>query len=270
MHTVRPPAVAGSFYPLDPASLGREVARLLATAPHGAHNPVCPKALIVPHAGYVYSGATAALAYARLKPCASDIRKVVLLGPAHRIAARGLTWPNVDMLATPLGTVPVDIDSIQSLLALPQVTANAAVHAMEHSLEVHLPFLQMVLEDFTLVPLAVGDASAAEVAQVLDRVWGGPETLVVISSDLSHYLPYAQARSADHQTLQAILNLKPDLTPKQACGATPINGLLQVAQARGLHPEVLGMCNSGDTSCDRSRVVGYAAVVFAPANHVIH
>ena len=270
MRTVRPPAVAGSFYPLEPGSLRREVARLLAATPCDPRNPVCPKALIVPHAGYVYSGATAALAYARLKPYASDIRKVVLLGPAHRVAAPGLALPNVDMLATPLGTVPVDGDSIQSLLALPQVTANAAVHAMEHSLEVQLPFLQMALEDFTLVPLAVGEASASEVAQVLDCVWGGPETLIVISSDLSHYQPYAQARSTDHQTLRAILNLKPDLTPKQACGATPINGLLQVAQARGLHPEVLGMCNSGDTSCDRSRVVGYAAVVFAPANHVIH
>lgn len=270
MLRVRPPAVAGSFYPQDPGTLAREVARLLDEAPRSTKLASRPKALIVPHAGYVYSGATAALAYACLRPWASKIQKVVLLGPAHRVAFRGLALPDVDLLATPLGTLPVDHDCLQSLLALSQVHVNAAAHAMEHALEVQLPFLQVVLEGCSAIPMVVGDEDTTDVAQVLESVWGGPETLIVISSDLSHYLPYAQARSADHQTLQSVLALRPDLTSKQACGAIPINGLLRVAQTMDMQPIILGSCNSGDTSHDRSRVVGYAAVAFTHAHHATH
>lgn len=258
---VRAPAVAGAFYPGDPADLAAIVDRLLADAPHGADHPQ-PKALIAPHAGYIYSGSTAADAYARLEPWRETIRRVILLGPTHRVPVRGLAASSAEFFATPLGRVPIDREALDSLADLPQVTVSDTAHAWEHSLEVHLPFLQTVLDDFSLLPLAVGHAAAEDVAEVMDRLWGGPETLFVISSDLSHYLTYANANRVDRMTCDSILQLEPRVVPDQACGAFPINGLLVAARRHGLRPEMIHLCNSGDTAGDKARVVGYAAFAF--------
>jgi AmmeMemoRadiSam system protein B/AmmeMemoRadiSam system protein A len=201
-----------------------------------------------------------------LLPRAGRIRRVVLLGPVHRVAVRGLVLPSVERFETPLGTVEVDTDAVALLQGLPQVGVSDRAHAAEHSLEVHLPFLQQVLGRFALVPLAVGDATPEEVAEVLERLWGGDETLIVVSSDLSHYLPYATARAMDRATAEKMLALAPTLDHEQACGATPVNGLLAVARRRGLRAELLDLRNSGDTAGDRGRVVGYAALaLFEPA-----
>ncbi len=264
MDTVRAPAVAGSFYPEPGAQLAKTVARLLAEAATGQSDPDAPqpKALIVPHAGYIYSGATAALAYARLAAARQTIRRVLLLGPTHRVAVRGIALPGVARFATPLGEIALDQDAIATIRSLPQVMESPAAHAHEHSLEVQLPFLQAALDQFTLVPLAVGDASAAEVADVLELLWGGPETLIVISSDMSHFLPYAQAQQIDRATAQHILDLRPTVTHEQACGGTPVNGLLIAARRHHLRARLLGQCNSGDSVGDRQRVVGYAAFAF--------
>ncbi len=269
---VRRPAVAGSFYPAEPAALRGEIDRLLAAveARSGAA-PAAPKALIVPHAGYIYSGPIAAAAYARLRPVADAIRRVILLGPAHRVLVRGLALPGARQFATPLGVVDVDADAVAIARALPQVRESAAAHAAEHSLEVQLPFLQRVLRAFSVVPLVVGEATGAMVADVLDALWGGPETLIVVSSDLSHYHRYADAQAIDGVTAGRILALTSGLDPEQACGATPIDGLLQAARRRGLRAELLDLRNSGDTAGDRGRVVGYAAFAFreggADADH---
>lgn len=257
----RPAAVAGRFYPGDAHTLGGDVDHLLAAA-----GPVlgarAPKMLVVPHAGFVYSGPVAAQAYALLSPWRGHIRRVVLLGPTHRVAVRGLTLPDVCAFATPLGRVEVDPEAQSLLAGLSQVRVNAEAHAQEHSLEVQLPFLQRALGTFTLVPLAVGEASAAQVAQVLECLWGGDETLVVISTDLSHYLSYAQARARDRATVERILQLDPALDHAQACGATPLGGALLAARAHGLVPRLLDLRNSGDTAGDRARVVGYCAIAF--------
>ena len=191
---------------------------------------VSPKALIVPHAGYIYSGPVAAAAYASLANVRDVIRRVVLLGPVHRVPVRGLALPGVDAFATPLGEIQIDKTAVAAIEAMHQVVESSAAHAEEHSLEVQLPFLQSVLDDFTLVPLAVGDATAQEVAEVLEVLWGGPETLIVISSDLSHFLPYQSAQQADAQTVQNILDLSANLTHQQACGGTPVNGLMLAAK----------------------------------------
>jgi AmmeMemoRadiSam system protein B/AmmeMemoRadiSam system protein A len=261
MKDVRSPAVAGYFYPAEANQLRSELAGMLSAVPHGADAPV-PKALIVPHAGYVYSGPVAAQAYARLAPAAGHIRRVVLLGPAHRVAVRGLALPQAKSFATPLGEVVLDQEAIAALAGLQQVVASDAAHALEHSLEVHLPFLQTVLGEFSLIPLVVGRATPQEVADVLERLWGGPETLVVISSDLSHYLPYDQARKTDAESVASMLQLEAVLSHDQACGATPVNGLLAFARRRRLHAELLDLRNSGDTAGDKSRVVGYASLAF--------
>jgi AmmeMemoRadiSam system protein B len=225
-----------------------------------------PKALIVPHAGYIYSGAIAATAYATLQPIASRIRRVVLLGPTHRVAVRGLALPGVDAFDTPLGRVELDTAGAHAIAHLPQVGISAHAHALEHSLEVQLPFLQSILTDFTLLPLAVGVATAGEVAEVLDAVWGGEETLIVISSDLSHYLPYATAQRVDQATAQSILKLQQPIPHDQACGGTPISGLIVAAQKHHLAPHLLDLRNSGDTAGSHEQVVGYAAFAFTPAN----
>ncbi|MBI3285675.1 MAG: AmmeMemoRadiSam system protein B [Burkholderiales bacterium] len=256
---LRPAAVAGSFYPADTDQLRREMARCLSSHPVVSTPPGALKALIVPHAGTVYSGATAGHAYAQLAPLRGKISRVVLLGPCHRVALRGLAVPSVAGFATPLGTVALDRQAIAALAALPQVVQSDAAHAQEHALEVQLPFLQTVLDEFSLVPLAVGDASDAEVAQVLETLWGGDDTLIVISSDLSHFHPYRAAQHIDDASVAQILALAPLASHEQACGATPINGLLEVARRRGLHIVKLAQCNSGDTAGERSRVVGYAA-----------
>lgn len=256
---IRRSAVAGAFYPADASILRQTVAELSDTVVSDAE---LPKALIVPHAGYVYSGAVAGAAYARLRPHAETIRRVILLGPVHRVPVRGLALPDAESFATPLGEVPVDQDAVHRLLGMPQVVVNGAAHAPEHSLEVQLPFLQSVLHHFTLVPLAVGDASAEDVTEVLEILWGGPETLIVVSSDLSHYLPYAAAVRADRDTVERIL--RGDLLDsyEQACGALPIDGLLLAARRHGLTPRLLARCNSGDTAGERERVVGYASIEF--------
>ncbi len=257
----RPAAVAGMFYPGQPATLAEDVAALLAQAEPWPG--LAPKALIVPHAGYVYSGPIAASAYASLAPLRATIRKVVLLGPTHRVAVRGLAAPESTAFDTPLGSIPIDATLERQVLELPQVQRSEAAHALEHSLEVQLPFLQSMLDEFSLLPLAVGMASDVEVAEVLDLVWGGAETLIVISSDLSHYHPYAEAQRLDHATAKQIVALEPLASHEQACGATPVNGLLLCAQRRGLHPRLLDLRNSGDTAGDRSRVVGYGAFAFS-------
>lgn len=260
--TVRPAAVAGLFYPGDGAALREQLAELLADAGTAVRGEA-PKILLAPHAGYIYSGAVAARAYAALAAGArARIRRVVLLGPAHRVALRGLAMPTVTAFETPLGRVPLDRAGLAELADLPQVTARDDAHAAEHALEVQLPFLQTVLDDFRLVPLLVGRALPEEVAEVIERLWGGEETLIVISSDLSHYLPYARAQATDRATVDAVLRLDPALDHNQACGATPLAGALLAARAHGLAPRLLDLRNSGDTAGDRSRVVGYAAVAF--------
>jgi AmmeMemoRadiSam system protein B len=265
MDRVRPPAVAGLFYPADETALAGEVVRHLARAVTEGPAGAPPKALIVPHAGYVYSGPVAAHAY-RLLADVRGITRVVLLGPVHHVPVRGLALPEAEAFATPLGEVPVDLAAADAIRGLPQVCVSAAAHAPEHSLEVQLPFLQHQLGAFRLLPLAVGDASPEEVAECLERVWGGPETLIVVSSDLSHYLPYDAARRVDRDTAEAILALKEAaIDHHHACGATPVWGLLLVARRKGLRVEMLDLRNSGDTEGDRDRVVGYGAFAFREA-----
>lgn len=265
MINTRPPAVAGTFYPGDPDTLTATVDRFLADP--SPLSDLQPKALIVPHAGYIYSGSTAASAYATLKPWATAIRRVILLGPTHRVAVEGIALPEVEAFSTPLGTIRLDAQAIASIAGLPQIVFSNQVHAFEHSLEVHLPFLQRVLDQFTLVPLAVGDAAPDAVAEILDLLWGGPETLIVVSSDLSHFLPYGTAQQVDGNTCRHILQFDTHIHPEQACGAYPINGLLLAARQRGLTPSLLGLCNSGDTAGDKDRVVGYAAFSFTEGAH---
>lgn len=261
---VRPPAVAGLFYPADPETLRLHV-RALLEAPEAPPAPALPgslKALLVPHAGYVYSGEIAASAYRLLAPLKNRIQRVVLLGPTHRVPVRGLALPEAEAFATPLGTVPLDEPGMGALADLPQVSRRPDVHREEHALEVQLPFLQVQLGHFHLLPLAVGMASPEEVAQVLERLWGGPETLILISSDLSHYLTYGEAREQDQQTWQRIQALDPNLRPEDACGALALDGLILVARRHGLMPLPLDLRNSGDTAGDKHRVVGYGAMAF--------
>jgi len=258
---VRRPAVAGSFYPAQPEQLRRHVVELLATA--GAAPPFTPKALIVPHAGYVYSGQIAAAGFATLSGSMQTFARIVLIGPAHYFAIRGVALPTADAFETPLGRVPVDQASLNEITDLPFVARNDAAHAPEHALEVELPFLQIVSPLFSLLPLVVGDATAHEVAQVLARLWSGPDTLLIISSDLSHYHSYEIARRLDAATAAAIENGDwAGLGPDQACGCLPIAGLLIEADRRNMKARRLSLCNSGDTAGPRDQVVGYGAWMF--------
>jgi len=260
MIEVRPPAVAGMFYPAEPQQLESMVRDFLAQVENRGPTP---KAVIVPHAGYIYSGPIAASAYSRLASSRNTIKRVILLGPAHRLRFSGLAASSAEAFATPLGQVPVDTKAVQQALQLPQVQYLDAAHVQEHSLEVHLPFLQMVLDDFKLVPFVVGDAEPAEVDQVLELFWGGPETLIVISSDLSHYHDYQTARSLDAVTSEAIESLHPqDISHEHACGRNPVNGLLVAAGKHGLRGKTIDLRNSGDTAGTKDRVVGYGAYVF--------
>jgi AmmeMemoRadiSam system protein B/AmmeMemoRadiSam system protein A len=266
MQAIRPAAVAGTFYPADAATLRAQVQACLDEAQEqGAASGAAPKLLIVPHAGYIYSGPVAGFAYARLAPWAGRVRRVILAGPTHRVAVRGLAVPTVDSFETPLGRVAIDALAREDIAGLPQVVLDDRVHAHEHSLEVQLPFLQAVLGGgFTLLPLAVGDADAEAVAEVIERLWGGDETLIVVSSDLSHYLRYDEARALDRATVERIVDLATDIDPYEACGAHALNGALAAARRHGLEPQLLDLRNSGDTAGDRQRVVGYAALALAP------
>ncbi len=261
MTRVRQPAVAGTFYPGNARDLDAAI-RFYVSQVTASHGPA-PKAIIAPHAGYIYSGPVAATAYARIKPAGGRITRVVLLGPCHRVPVRGLALSSADAFATPLGHVPVDAEAARRILSLPQVQVFDASHADEHSLEVHLPFLQVVLEDFSVVPLVVGDASAEEVAEVMELLWGGRETLIVVSSDLSHYLGYDDARRMDGATCRAIENLEPaGIGRDQACGRVPVRGLLTVARRRRLKVATVDLRNSGDTAGSRDQVVGYGSWIF--------
>jgi AmmeMemoRadiSam system protein B len=260
MNTVRTPAVAGMFYTNNPQELHRQIRDFLAqVAPAGA----VPKAMIVPHAGYIYSGPVAASAYARLQAAKDTINRVVLLGPSHRVGFRGIAISRMEAFATPLGQIRLDHEAIEKIRGLPNVGYLEKAHTHEHSLEVHLPFLQEVLGDFTLVPLVIGEADPEEVGAVLEALWGGPETLIVISSDLSHYHDYQTAKRLDTATSEAITGLRyEDIDYGDACGRNPVNGLLWVARRKGLHGETIDLRNSGDTAGPRDQVVGYGAYVF--------
>jgi AmmeMemoRadiSam system protein B len=267
---IRRPAVAGFFYPQDPKVLRTAIADYLArasgaqAAPNAARTarPVCastPKALIAPHAGYVYSGPIAASAYSALGCAAHGIERVVLIGPSHFVPFSGLAVSRAEAFETPLGAVPVDDAARRAILRVAHVVTADAPHAREHSLEVQLPFLQALLDEFQVLPIAAGDATAREVAAALECVWGNEETLIVVSSDLSHYLEYAAARRVDASTAQSILSCSTDLGGEQACGCVGINGLMHVARERELEVRLLDLRNSGDTAAERASVVGYGA-----------
>jgi AmmeMemoRadiSam system protein B len=265
MSTVRRAAVAGAFYPSNAARLSSDVDELLAKV-RVEPEVKTPKAAIVPHAGYVYSGAVAAIVYAQLRSARTRVRRLVLLGPSHFARVRGIAWPPAVGMQTPLGVVPIDVEGLERVKRLPQLLESGEAHSREHSLEVQLPFLQRALDRFAVLPFAVGDAEPEAVATLIEALWGGSETVILVSSDLSHYLPYDLAVKADRQTADSILKLRPALVPNEdACGATPINGLLLAASKRGLRPALLDLCNSGDTAGPHSEVVGYGAFTFHEA-----
>ena len=254
--TVRQAAVAGLFYPADPRELSHMVGEFLDAAPPSS---VEPRALIAPHAGYIYSGPVAASAYRQLRARPPTWRRVLLLGPSHRVAFTGLALSSAERYATPVGDVAIDTGACLELLGLPQVTVLDQAHAQEHSLEVHLPFLRAVLDDFLLIPVVVGDATSDEVAELIESFWHRQDVLIVVSSDLSHFLDYETANRVDRETTRAIEGLARDISPQQACGCRAINGLMKVAQDHALDVTTLDLRNSGDTAGDRSRVVGYGA-----------
>src|SRR6478672_9294051 len=257
----RPTAVAGLFYPSDPDLLRTQVLDLLSDV---AVSQSMPKALIAPHAGYAYSGRVAAAAFATLRDSAQTITRVVLIGPAHYLHVHGIAAPTVDAFETPLGRVAIDLEALRKIADLPFVIRADAPHAPEHALEVELPFLQTVLASFQVVPLVVGDAAPQDVAHVLRQLWGGPETLIVVSSDLSHYHSYETAQRLDLATAAAIERGDwASLGPNQVCGCLPVAGLIVEAERRGLKARRLSLCNSGDTAASRDRVVGYGAWMFA-------
>jgi len=262
MLSIRKAAVAGQFYPDDPLQLQDTIAGLLSKAGSLENNIVQPKAIIVPHAGYIYSGLAAASAFASLLPFRDKITRIVLLGPSHRVGFNGLAVSNADYFQTPLGTIRIEKGAIGKILSLPQVSANDEAHLFEHSLEVELPFLQEVLDDFSLIPIVVGDADGQSVSEVLELLWGDEDTLIVISSDLSHFHDYKNAQQRDTATCQSIEKLSPELISyDDACGRNPIKGILISAQKHNLTVTTLALCNSGDTAGGKERVVGYGAWV---------
>lgn len=260
LQSIRPAAVAGLFYPDNAGQLSAMIKQFIAKVDEPATH--APKALIVPHAGYIYSGSVAASAYARLQAAAASIERVVLIGPSHRVAFTGLALEHADQFATPLGNIPVDTQSREQLSQLSFVDYLDEAHSQEHCLEVQLPFLQLMLNDFSLLPLVAGDASPQQVCQVLEQVWGGPETLIVISSDLSHYKDYATAQQLDRETSNHIEALEYErLGHNSACGRVPVSGLLAYARKHQLQVKTVDLKNSGDTAGDKRRVVGYGAYV---------
>ncbi len=263
MKKIQKPTVAGIFYPDDPEKLRLQVQTFLSSAQSGMVNSA-PKALIAPHAGYIYSGPVAGSAYAQLGAVAPRVHRVVILAPSHHLGFRGIAFSSADAFQTPLGELEVDKAALEMLEGLPHVHALDAAFEQEHSLEVHLPFLQETLNTFRIVPLVVGDADPAEVAEVIEMLWGGEETLIVISSDLSHYHDYETARGMDTRTSEAIENLKPgDISVQQACGRIPVSGLLLAARHHSLSVKTVDLRNSGDTAGPKDQVVGYGAYVLS-------
>lgn len=261
--SLRPPAVAGIFYSADRQQLQQEIQSAIDHCePAGLKVP--PKALLVPHAAYLYSGTVAASAFTALRPWASHYRRVIVLGPAHRATFRGIAIPSCDAFTTPLGHVPLDRYSLKEIAQFSSVHQLDTAHEQEHSLEVILPFLQTILRDFVLVPILIGISTAAEVSLILRALWYGPETLIIVSSDLSHYRAYASASAMDHTTIEQILNGLGAVRAEQACGALPINGFMQIAREKTLQAQLLDYRNSGDSGDDKSRVVGYASIAFSP------
>ena len=261
---VRPPAVAGTFYPSSPAQIRKMVSSYIAEArPRLPKNGHRVRAVIAPHAGYAYSGPIAGSSYAALASLKDSVRTVFLFGPSHFVAFEGLALPDAEAFETPLGLVRIDPDAYRVASALPQVIVSAEAHASEHSLEVQLPFLQEVLPEVCVLPFAVGDASANDVVDVMERLLEMQHSAMIISSDLSHYLSYEAAQRADRDTSDRILRLEGPIQPDRACGAAPLNGLLRFAEDENLEPRLLDLRNSGDTAGDRSRVVGYGAFSFS-------
>ena len=259
MVLIRQPAVAGTFYPANPEVLQKMINTFLDAIQSITK---VPKAIIVPHAGYIYSGEIAATAYARLKAGADKIQRVVIVAPSHHVAFEGLAVSQADFFNTPLGDIPLNKTAIQTLLTLPFVSYSDEAHASEHSLEVQLPFLQTVLNVFTLIPIVVGDATAAQVSQVLELFYDDEDTLIVISSDLSHFHDYATAQRLDSETSRKIENLDyQHLNYDSACGRIGVSGLLVLAQKKSRQVQTIDLRNSGDTAGDKSRVVGYGAYV---------
>ncbi len=257
---IRPAAVAGLFYADDPQQLRSDIQHYLELAHPATLSP--PKAIIAPHAGYIYSGPVAASAYTLLQPAADTINRVVLLGPSHHVPLHGIATPDADFFSTPLGQIPISLTACEELETLPFVQRNPRAHAQEHSLEVHLPFLQSILKHFELIPLVVGDCDPEDVAELLERLWGDEHTLIVISSDLSHYHNYHTAVSLDRSTSDAIEHLQPEkIGYEDACGRSPLNGLLTLARKKHLHIDTVDLRNSGDTAGPKDRVVGYGAYV---------
>lgn len=262
---IRPAAVAGSFYPADPMELRQIVNQYLNEA---SSDTSVPKAIIAPHAGYIYSGAIAASVYARLKKAHQQITRVVIMGPSHRVGFTGIAVSGAESFVTPLGSIPVDLQAVQTICQLPFVGFLEEAHNHEHCLEVQLPFLQEILDKFQIVPIVIGEATAEQVSEVINLLWGGDETLIVISSDLSHYHDYDTAKRIDYKTSQAIENLQYEqLDFDSACGRTPISGLLKFARDRSLAVKRIDLRNSGDTAGDKNRVVGYGAYVIEPLDH---
>jgi len=262
MNQIRQPAVAGMFYPAEPNTLSHDIQHYLDSA-DDIETASSAKAIVVPHAGYIYSGPVAASAYKQLFSRREKIKRVVLLGPSHRVAFSGLAAPSSDQFNTPLGNITIDHAGIQSLSDMSQVIVSDQAHRDEHSLEVQLPFLQMILGDFTLIPLVVGDANRHDVAEVISRLWGGDETLIVISTDLSHYHEYHEAQKMDRTTSDAIEHLKPDIIGyDDACGRNGLKGMMTVAIEKNLQADILDLRNSGDTAGSKDQVVGYGAYVF--------
>jgi len=260
-HTIiRPAAVAGMFYSADPNQLQSDVLHYLQQATSSSN--FTPKAIIAPHAGYIYSGPIAASAYKLLQPAKHLIKQVILLGPSHRVAFHGIATSNADYFSTPLGNIKINQALCRQVESFDFVHTNDAAHAQEHSLEVQLPFLQNILDDFELTPLVVGDCAAQDVAKLLDSIWGKSDTLVVISSDLSHYHSYTTAKQLDQKTSLAIEHCQPEnITYEDACGRQPLNGLLTLAKQKKLSIDTIDLRNSGDTAGDKGRVVGYGAYV---------
>lgn len=259
--TVRPPAVASTFYPGNPSALHTQIKRFLAAVPPSEG---LPKALIAPHAGYIYSGPVAASAYKQLFLGKHHIKRVVLLGPCHRMPVLGVAAPATEFFETPFGQIPVDPQAIAQLKQqFGYVQTFDAAHKAEHSLEVHLPFLQEILEDFVLIPLVIGEASGMQVGAVLEKLWGGAETLIVVSSDLSHYHDYETAQRLDLETAEIIEQCKGEaLDYESACGRNPIKGLLTIASKYQLRIQRVDLRNSGDTAGSKDRVVGYGSWIF--------